>query len=400
MIIAVRKLAVAVVCILLAASLVGAIANYTAVIAAKDNILAIQESTNNNLTAQIAENNITISSLTTQLENATSQIAALAEQKDQLVGSIATLNAKILDLEDRLALANAQLDSSNSSMVELQNQVNYLQSINYLNNSQLQTLVFHASEKGPGYTWGHLPNVTYTYNQLLALNKGKYNILLLPEYKGHQSWTEELSWIAGNFGGKNGIPIMLNVFGGGDTSTPTPMLSIGDIQAAMEVANIRQLRISEVMSWHIEHPGTPFPTAYLTSLLEFCKTNNLKIFWTEWKIDALPDVATFAAIQNCTKGCEDVVTVSFSTNSGELEPADGFMLMHNMFQHWGGSVQAWYYVTRYGTDPLNMPISTLTQHALLAKNMGAETIQFEPYWYFFDNGTPNDYLKLLMGMLT
>ena len=93
------------------------------------------------------------------------------------------------------------------------------------------------------------------------------------------------------------------------------------------------------------------------------------------------------------------MTVSFSTNSGDLEPADGFMQVSIMFQHWGGSVQAWYWTTRYGSDPLNMPISLLIQQVLSAKNIGAEILQFEPYWYFFDNGQANENLKLLETML-
>ena len=29
----------------------------------------------------------------------------------------------------------------------------------------------------------------------------------------------------------------------------------------------------------------------------------------------------------------------------------------------------------------------------------AKTIEFEPYWYFFDNGEPNENLKLLETIL-
>jgi hypothetical protein len=47
-----------------------------------------------------------------------------------------------------------------------------------------------------------------------------------------------------------------------------------------------------------------------------------------------------------------------------------------------------------------MPISLLIQHALSAKNIGAEVLQFEPYWYFFDNGEAKENLKLLEIMLT
>jgi hypothetical protein len=47
-----------------------------------------------------------------------------------------------------------------------------------------------------------------------------------------------------------------------------------------------------------------------------------------------------------------------------------------------------------------MPASLFVQHALEAGNMGAEILQFEPYWYLFDNGEPNDNLKMLMAALT
>jgi hypothetical protein len=77
------------------------------------------------------------------------------------------------------------------------------------------------------------------------------------------------------------------------------------------------------------------------------------------------------------------------------------MQMSKMFQHWGGSIQSWYWTTRnVGSDPMNMPISLLIQHALLAKNIGTEILQFEPYWYLFNNGQITENLRLLFAMLT
>jgi len=114
----------------------------------------------------------------------------------------------------------------------------------------------------------------------------------------------------------------------------------------------------------------------------------------------LPNAGTFKAIQTCIKNYEGIVTVSFSTNSQDLEPPSGFLLLNKMFQHWGGSIQAWHWTTRYGSDPINMHSPLLIQHALSAKNIGAEILQFEPYWYFFDNGQANENLKLLEAMLT
>ena len=93
------------------------------------------------------------------------------------------------------------------------------------------------------------------------------------------------------------------------------------------------------------------------------------------------------------------MTVSFSTNSGDVEPAEGFMQISQTFQHWGGSIQAWYWETRYNSSLMDMPASLLIEHALFAKSLGAEVIEFEPYWYFFDNGEPNENLKLLETIL-
>jgi len=48
-----------------------------------------------------------------------------------------------------------------------------------------------------------------------------------------------------------------------------------------------------------------------------------------------------------------------------------------------------------------MPGSLLLEHALTAKGIGAEVLQFEPYWYFFDeDGQANSNLKLLQKTLT
>ena len=206
------------------------------------------------------------------------------------------------------------------------------------------------------------------------------------------NWTQELAWISSNFGGPQGIPIMLDVFGGGDGSTPTPMLSINDISAAMAVCNVQSIRIAEVVSWHIEHQQ-PLPTAYITDLLAFARAHNLKVFWTEWKAN------TFGMVQTSIQGYEDIVTVSFSTNSQDLEPLDGFLYLNGMFTHWGASVQAWYWETHYNASLMDMPASLLLEHAVAAKSVGAEVIQFEPYWYFFDNGQANNNLKLLENNL-
>ncbi len=265
-------------------------------------------------------------------------------------------------------------------------------------NTQL-TLVFHVCEKGEEYEYAQLPNASYTYNQILAINNNTYQILLLPEYKGNLNWIEEQAWIAANFGGQQGIPIMLDVFGGGSQTTPTPMLTVDQITQATEIANVKCLRFAEVISWHLEN-NLPFPTDYVSTILEFCRTNNLKVFWTEWKND-FPDknVETFTAIKTYIQGYEDIVTVSFSTNSQELEPADAFLKLDQMFPHWGASIQPWYWNTTRNQDLMDMPASLLLEHSFAAKGLGAKIIQYEPYWYLFDNGAPNNNLQLILTNL-
>ena len=264
----------------------------------------------------------------------------------------------------------------------------------------LETLIFHVSEKGPEYPYARLPNASGTYNQILDLNNGTYEILLMPEYMGHQDWDEELAWIAENFGGPQGIPLMLCVAGGGENPQElTPKLTNEQIQAALEVANIKWIRIAEVCSWHLEN-GQYFPTNYVIDLLEFAKANNLKVFWTEWKNDYLDENhATFTTIKQTIQDYKDIVVVSFSTNSADLEPADGFLKIKDEFTHIGASVQAFYWDTR-GKNLVDTPGSLLLEHALAAKGIGTEIIQFEPYWYFWSDGEANDNLKLLLKTLT
>ena len=259
----------------------------------------------------------------------------------------------------------------------------------------LDTLVHHVCEKTGDI---HIPDVTAMYAQILAANDSEYaNVLLLPELNGHAVWADELAWIAANFDGAAGIPVMLDVFGGGSGATANPQLTTAQISAAIAVANVKWVRFAEVVSWHIEHPLVPFPTAYVSGILAFCRTNNLKVFWCEWKVDSV-GVDTFKAIQTYIVGYEDIVTVGFKTNSGDLEPAAGFAYIKPLFTHWGGVVESWYWETRHRDpliwepseglgDPDNMPVSWMVQHAQEAVAAGAEVIQFEPYWYFFEDLT-------------
>jgi uncharacterized coiled-coil protein SlyX len=345
-----------------------------------------------NQSLQLAKNNNTILSLTNQVANFTSQVNSLNSQATNSKSQTSTDASTIANLQSQLSTANSQISVLNSQVTTLQAQVNNLTATINSSKPKLQTLVFHVCEKGESYDWGHLPDANATYNQILALNN-KYNILLLPEYQGNANFTEELGWITTKFGGKQGVPIMLDVFGGGDGPNPVPLLSLENISSVMAVSNVKYLRFAEVISWHEGPPELPFPVDYVNSVLQFCRANNLKLFWTEWKVEAFPTLKTYIA------GYEDIVTVSFSTNSEYREPSDGFTQISQTFQHWGGSVQAWYWEKRHNSTLMNMPAPLLTEHAVFAKTLGAEIIEFEPYWYFFNNGVANDNLRLLEAML-
>jgi chaperonin cofactor prefoldin len=143
-----------------------------------------------------------ITSLNSQVSSKDSQIQTLTSQKNQLQ---TWLNCNVTSL-------NSQIGSLNSTVTTLQSQVMVLKAIiNMSKSKNLKTLVFHVEAT---YTGHQIPDVNYTYNQILALNNNTHNVLLNPEYRGNYNWTETLEWLTANFGGQHGIPIMLDVFGG------------------------------------------------------------------------------------------------------------------------------------------------------------------------------------------
>jgi hypothetical protein len=250
----------------------------------------------------------------------------------------------------------------------------------------LSAIVYHVCEKTSDI---HIPDVNQVYQQINAVNDGNYTVFLLPELNGHADWAAELSWIQTNF---SDIPIMLDIAGGW-----AHHLTTDDILAAMAVANVQWLRIAELASWYLDQVD-PFPDSYVLGILAFCRAHNLKLFWAEWKIDFGQDVKTFNKIKELIVGYEDIVTVGFKTNSGDLEPAEGFQYVINKgFTHIGCCVESWYWETRHRTSvwepreglesPDNMPIAWMVRHAMEAKALGLELIQFEPYWYFFEEMT-------------
>ena len=328
----------------------------------------LQNDTIVNLESQLAYS-------TSQNQNLTSQVNSLKGQLNFANNQIGDLNFKISTVQERIDELEAEIAAWNAS-------------------SEPQTLVMHFCEKGEGYEWGRLPDVNYTYNQFLNLSNGKYDILILPEYKGNLNWTETSAWLRQNF---SNIPIFLPIFEAGNQKLPSPnlMLNVSQILEAMTWCDVRALRIAEMVSWYIEQNQT-FPTDYINDILSFADANDLWILWSEWKVGD----NVFEKVRNYTDGFEDIVTVAFQTNSGDLEPGSGFELVSSLFQHWGGSIQSWYWVTRGLGNETDMPTSILLQHTLEAYNLETEILQFEPYWYFFNNGEPSESLKTLMTALT
>jgi len=188
---------------------------------------------------------------------------------------------------------------------------------------------------------------------------------------------------------------VLSVFEGGPSNVPNRQLAVDQISEAVTALNVREIRIGEIVSWYMSNYLT-FPADYIKTLLNFTRVHGLKAQWSEWEVD----YGVFQRIQSYIAGFEDIVTVTFQTNNKEVEPWDGFLLASGIFQNWGGSIQSWYWQERgYGSE-FGMPTSILLEHALAARKLGAEILEFEPYWYLFDNGETRENLQLLMTVLT
>ena len=371
-----------IICIILTATLTGTIIQYNSTIQEK-------ELTIDNLNQPIEEKNDEISSLNLTITNRNSQIENITNQKDQiqiwLNNNITAFNNKIdvlliqnstnqqiiNILQNRLNTSDQQIDSLIVDKTELENRIDKLESVLTFNTSDLQTFVFHVV--GEKEEWINNTDINSIYNELLAISNNTYEIIIFPEVREHQNITAELEWLNNDFMGKQGIPIMYEAFSGSEENLSITKRSLENITTALTTNNIKYLRVAEVRSWYMENNVT-FPEEYVIELLEFCRTNNLKIFWTEWKIEYPPEVKVFTYIEKLIEGYEDIVTVSFSTNSGEAQPAVGFLNLDEMFQHLGALIQAWYWDTRYDEDLQNMPESLLALHASVAKSAGAEII--------------------------
>jgi archaellum component FlaC len=104
-----------VICIFLAACLLGAISNYTAIIAEKDLQIV-------SLKSQIAEKNITISSLNLQIATKDSQIQSLRNQIDSLSNIIASLESEIVNKDSQISSLKSQIANLNYSYLSLKSE--------------------------------------------------------------------------------------------------------------------------------------------------------------------------------------------------------------------------------------------------------------------------------------
>jgi hypothetical protein len=242
---------------------------------------------------------------------------------------------------------------------------------------KLETMVVHACIKADSNV--SLPDVAHTYQQLRD-GFAPYEVLILPEYNGNLNWKETLQWISKDF---TGVSICLSVFEGGEYKLPDPNVKLGieEIEEATVTSDVRMVRFAEMISWYMEANET-FPFDEVKNVLEFCKSKNIKVLWSEWKIsdNVLP------LLKDIVDGYEDIVTVIYQTNN-EFDAVFVGYLYATQFSHWGESVQSWW-VDETGEDRYDLPSETVIEYAKLARSMGAEIIQFEPYWYFFDNGEP------------
>lgn len=223
-----------------------------------------------------------------------------------------------------------------------------------------------------------LGKVRQIYNEAQKANKTGLDIGLEPQCVSN--WATQLEY----YKECGDIPVMLNVL----TSDDAVQLTTQQIEEAMNVCNVRWLRFHEALSWF-----NPFPTTYVNSIMEFARTRGVPIFWNEWDIYTFPQIATII------QGYEDVVSVSFGTNSNQLEPVDGFALLQQ-FQRRAASVQSWYWWERNGRQEgyqYTMPPELMRLHTQQAFQAGCEVVQYEPFSYFFDVGYPKITLSGVLG---
>jgi len=264
---------------------------------------------------------------------------------------------------------------------------NYLSRTNY-------DLLFHMCEKGPTSSFGHIQDIDYAYS-LIQNFTHRQDVVIIPEYDGNKNWSKTYPWLMQNFTDK---PLGLNVFEGGDQTTPQLKLDITQISQACQTLNVKYLRFVEPISYYMGL-NQSFPESWANEILYYARANNIKVLWSEWKIgyDVHPNFTQYI------KDFEDMVNVIYQTNDEYNQPLFGYLNTTYTYPpfNWGASVQAWYAVDNLGLpDVMDMPPQRMVLHAMEAVNLGAKILQFEPYWYFFDNfDRPYPVMEMLETML-
>ena len=330
-------------------------------------------------------------------------VASKDKEISDLRGSVASKNIQILRDRDEIKTQKniidaqaADLDASANDLKMAQEEFRAItrdleDTINADNwfSPELKTLVFDVCWKGEGYTFGLCSDFSRVYDYLDSLTD--YEVIITPEFEGNLNFAEMLDFFVANV---SDVPIALPAFGGGLTSAPELNLSAAQVaQAFLVLPNMKMVMFDELISWHLANNRT-IPIDNIRSILAFCRSNNLRVMWSEWQVGE----EVFLPLRECIAGYEDIVTVLFQTNNKDVEPLEGYAAVRD-FDHWGASDQSWWWRERGFGDEADMPISLFVQHAVTAKNMGAEIIQFEPYWYLYDDDAPKELLGVLAAMV-
>lgn len=226
----------------------------------------------------------------------------------------------------------------------------------------------------------YCPNPRYTYELTKAGFKGK-EVWVIPEWEGNLNLTARIEWLAGTF---SGIPLVIDVFEGGENPTPSVKMTIADLEQIMRIGNVTAIRIPELISWYLDREidDSNVWIDWVHSMFDFALSHNLNVYWSEWKLGPYIEPLTNATLA----GYEDKITYLYQTNNQYQHPMIGYVVARQ-YPHWGASVQGWW-VDKQDAPHDNLPLRYVELYATLARNLGAETIEFEPYWYFFENGEP------------
>jgi chaperonin cofactor prefoldin len=159
------KIALGIICVILAVGLVGAVANYTSIISGKDNTIASKGSQISDLQTCLDGNKTLLNS---QISSLSSEIATLQSQKNQLQAwlngnitsyetQISSLNAQINQLQTWLngnvTHYTSQINSLNSQIASLQSQISNLTDIVNLAKSTIWVDSQTISQPASSYTY-------------------------------------------------------------------------------------------------------------------------------------------------------------------------------------------------------------------------------------------------------